>query len=86
MARVTIADPLWYARPGMNSAPRPTPSSFQPAGAGGLLLAVDALALGAGALVGWAAGSIGLGILGGAVAGIPIGVFAVYRRYRGTFS
>ncbi len=69
----------------MDSAPRPTPS-FHPAGAGGLLLAVDALALGAGALVGWAAGSIGLGILGGAVAGIPLGVFAVYRRYRRAFS
>jgi hypothetical protein len=41
--------------------------------------------VGAGALVGWAAGSVGYGVLGGAVAGVPIGVYAVYRRYRGAF-
>jgi F0F1-type ATP synthase assembly protein I len=34
-----------------------------------------------GALIGWAAGSWPLGALGGAVAGIPAGVAAVYRRY-----
>jgi hypothetical protein len=39
--------------------------------------------VGAGALVGWAAGSVGYGVLAGAAAGVPIGVFAVYRRYRG---
>jgi hypothetical protein len=42
--------------------------------------------IGAGALVGWAAGSVGLGILGGALVGVPVGVFAVYRRYRGFFA
>jgi len=39
-----------------------------------------------GALIGWAAGSIGLGALVGAIVGIPAGVFAVYRRYRGYFT
>jgi hypothetical protein len=61
----------------------PTPSSFEPAGAGGLLLAVLVACIGAGVLVGWAAGSAGIGALGGAVLGIFGGIFAVYRRYRG---
>jgi hypothetical protein len=60
-----------------------SPSSFEPAGAGGLLLGVLAACIGAGVLVGWAAGSIGIGVLVGAVAGIFGGIFAVYRRYRG---
>ena len=60
--------------------------SFQPAGAGALLLAVTLAAIGVGALVGWAAGSWTLGALVGAVVGIPLAVFAVYRRYRGAFS
>ncbi|MBA2357656.1 MAG: hypothetical protein H0V84_04420 [Actinobacteria bacterium] len=67
----------------MESAARPT---FQPAGAGMLLASATALSIGVGALVGWAVGSVGLGALGGAVAGIPIGVLAVYRRYRDALS
>jgi F0F1-type ATP synthase assembly protein I len=67
----------------MEQAPRP---NFQPAGAGAVLLSGTGLGIGAGALVGWAAGSIGYGILGGAVVGVPVGVYAVYRRYRGAFS
>ena len=59
---------------------------FQPAGAGALLLAVTIAAIAAGALIGWALGSWTLGALAGAVAGIPLGVFAVYRRYRGALS
>jgi hypothetical protein len=39
-----------------------------------------------GALTGWVVGSTGLGVLGGVVVGIPAGVFAVYRRYKGYFS
>jgi hypothetical protein len=67
----------------MARAPR---SSFEPAGAGALLGGVTAAGIGAGALVGWAAGSAGIGALVGAVVGIPAGVFAVYRRYRGYFT
>ncbi len=51
-----------------------------------LLASATALSIGVGALVGWAVGSVGLGALGGAVAGIPIGVLAVYRRYRDALS
>jgi F0F1-type ATP synthase assembly protein I len=64
----------------------PSPSQFQPAGAGALLLGTTAAGVGIGALAGWAAGSAGIGALGGAVLGIPAGVFVVYRRYRGYFT
>ena len=55
--------------------------AFQPAAAGGVLLGTLVAVIGVGVLVGWAAGSIALGALGGAVVGIPAAVFAVYRRY-----
>ncbi len=67
----------------MHTRPR---QSFEPAGAGALLAGTTAAGVGAGALIGWAAGSWPLGALGGAVAGIPAGVFVVYRRYRGFFT
>ena len=67
----------------MQEAPRPR---LHPAGAGALLAGTTTAAVGLGALVGWAAGSWPLGALGGAVAGIPAGVYAVYRRYRSVFS
>jgi len=62
-----------------------SPSSLNPAGAGGLLLAVLVAGVGGGLLVGWAAGSPGIGALAGAVVGILGGIFAVYRRYRDAF-
>jgi uncharacterized membrane protein len=61
-----------------------TRPSFEPAGAGGLLLGILLAAMAVGALIGWAAGSIGIGVLVGAIAGIPLAVYSVYRRYRGT--
>jgi F0F1-type ATP synthase assembly protein I len=64
----------------MEPAPRP---SFEPAGAGALLAATIVMAVGIGALIGLALGATGIGVLVGALAGIPAGVFAVYRRYRG---
>jgi F0F1-type ATP synthase assembly protein I len=60
--------------------------SFPPIEAGALLAVVTGLGLGAGALIGWAAGSFGPGLIVGAVVGLPAGVFTVYRRYRGYFS
>jgi hypothetical protein len=62
-----------------------SPSSFDPAGAGGLLLGVLLACIAAGGLIGWSAGGVGIGILIGAVFGILGGTFAVYRRYRGAF-
>lgn len=58
--------------------------SFEPAGAGGVLLGILLAAIAVGALIGWAVGSAGIGALIGAVAGIPLAVFSVYRRYRGS--
>ena len=43
---------------------------------------MTALVTGAGALVGWGAGSLTAGLIVGLVLGLPGGVFAVYRRYR----
>jgi hypothetical protein len=67
----------------MEPAHRPT---FQPAGAGMLLAAATAVSIGVGALVGWVAGNLGYGILGGAIVGVPAGVTAVYFRYREALS
>jgi len=64
----------------MTPAPR---TSFEPAGAGAILLTVTGAAIAIGAVIGWAAGSVGLGILGGAVVGLPCSIAAVYYRYRG---
>ena len=80
---VTSSALVWYPRRRMQAAPRP---SFQPVEAGAVLAATVAICAGIGALVGWAAGSIGLGVLGGVVVGIPAGVLAVYRRFRGYFT
>jgi hypothetical protein len=35
--------------------------------------------------VGYAAGSVGIGVAVGSVIGIPAAILAVYRRYRGAF-
>ena len=61
------------------------PRSFPPIEAGALLAVVTGLAVGAGTLVGWAAGSVGPGLIVGAVVGLPAGVYTVYRRYREYF-
>lgn len=66
----------------MEPATRP---SFQPAAAGGVLLGILLAAIALGAGVGWLAGSTGIGALVGAVAGIPLAVYSVYRRYRDAF-
>ncbi len=63
----------------------PARQTFEPAGAGALLITGTVAGIGAGALIGWAAGSTAYGLLGGAAAGVPLGVYAVYRHYRGAF-
>jgi hypothetical protein len=67
----------------MDPGPRPT---LDPAGAGAVLVGTTVGGIGLGALVGWAAGSWAIGALVGAAVGIPAGILAVYRRYRGVFS
>ena len=51
------------------------------ASASGLLIGALAAAMGVGALLGWAFGAWGIGLLVGALAGIPLGVVAVYMVY-----
>ena len=49
--------------------------------ASGLLLGTVGAAMAAGALLGWAFGSWGIGLLVGAVVGIPLAVLVVYLVY-----
>ena len=65
----------------------PSPSQFQPAGAGALLLGTTAAGVGIGALarVGRRLGGHRRAVRGRSL-GIPAGVFVVYRRYRGYFT
>lgn len=74
--------PRCYSRPRMQGT---SGAYIDPAGAGGLLLAVLCIGIGIGLLLGWAAGATGIGALIGAVVGIVAGIYAVYRRYRGAF-
>ena len=60
-------------------------TSLDPLSAGGMLLGVLVACVGIGALVGWAAGSVGIGIAIGAVIGIPAAILSVYRAFRGAF-
>ena len=63
----------------------PARPNFQLAGAGGTLIGFTAACAVLGRLVGWALGSFGIGLLIGLVIGIPVGIVAVYRRYRDAF-
>jgi len=57
-------------------------TQFDPLGAGALLLSVLLVCVGAGALIGLAAGSIGYGVAVGALLGVPASIGAVILRYR----
>jgi hypothetical protein len=51
------------------------------ASASGLLFGTTAFSMIVGALIGWALGNWGLGLLIGALVGIPLAVAVVYRVY-----
>jgi hypothetical protein len=61
---------------------QPQGSSFSLAGAGSVLIGFTAACIAAGALIGWAAGSVGIGFALGAVVGVPVGVATVVVKYR----
>jgi hypothetical protein len=63
----------------MTPAAASSPHSL--ATASGLLLGALGAAMAGGALVGWAVGSWDIGLLVGAVVGIPLGVAVVYLVY-----
>lgn len=52
--------------------------------ASGLLLGTTGACMALGALIGWALGAAALGLLGGAIVGIPAAVAVVYRVYTRT--
>lgn len=68
----------WYA-PGPVQPQRPT---FSLAGAGSVLIGTTMSCIAVGALVGWAAGSVGYGVALGAVVGVPAGIAATVIKYR----
>ena len=61
--------------------PDAAPSPHSLATASGLLLGTLAAAMLVGALVGWALGGWGIGLLIGAIVGIPLGALVVYQVY-----
>jgi hypothetical protein len=52
--------------------------------ASGLLLGTTGAAMIVGALLGWAFGAWEIGLLIGAIVGIPLAVFVVYKVYAGS--
>jgi mannose/fructose/N-acetylgalactosamine-specific phosphotransferase system component IIC len=58
---------------------RPT---FSLAGAGSVLIGFTAAVIAAGTLLGWVVGNLKLGLLIGAVLGLPAGVAATVIKYR----
>jgi len=66
----------------MAAATASSPHSL--ATASGLLLGTTGAAMIVGALLGWAFGSWEIGLLIGAIVGIPLAVFVVYKVYAGS--
>jgi hypothetical protein len=66
----------------MAAATADSPHSL--ATASGLLLGTTGAAMVVGALLGWAFGAWEIGLLVGAIAGIPLAVGVVYKVYAGT--
>jgi len=62
------------------------PRAFPPAEAGALLAVVTLLSIGLCTLVGWLADATKIGLVIGAVIGIPAGIGAVYVRYHDAFA
>jgi hypothetical protein len=66
----------------MAAATASSPHSL--ATASGLLLGTTGASMIVGALLGWAFGSWAIGLLVGAIVGIPLAVFVVYKVYAGS--
>jgi len=61
------------------------PPGLQYAEAGGVLVGTLFATVAVGFGIGWLAGSAGIGLLIGAVIGLPLSTYIVYRRYRSIF-
>jgi hypothetical protein len=64
----------------------PARRAFPPVEAGAVLAGITASCVALGALVGWVAGSARIGLVVGAVIGIPAGISGVYLRYHEYFA
>jgi hypothetical protein len=64
--------------------PQRTPG-LQYAEAGGVLVGMLFATVAVGFGIGWLAGAAGIGLLIGAVIGLPLSTYIVYRRYRNIF-
>lgn len=62
------------SRPGLNLA-----------GAGSVLIGTTLAVIAIAAAIGWLLGNAAYGFLAGAILGIPVGVFATYKRYGHAF-
>ena len=62
--------------------PSTSRSSISLAGAGSVLIGATLAVIAVAAGIGWLLGNAGYGFLAGAILGIPVGVFATYRRYK----
>jgi hypothetical protein len=62
--------------------PSTSRSSISLAGAGSVLIGATLAVIAVAAGIGWLLGNAAYGFLAGAIVGIPVGVFATYRRYR----
>jgi hypothetical protein len=65
-----------------SAAVEPQRPTFSLAGAGSVLIGFTAAVIAVGTLLGWVAGNLKLGLLFGAVLGIPAGVAATVIKYR----
>jgi hypothetical protein len=65
-----------------SAAVEPQRPTFSLAGAGSVLIGITAAVIAVGTLLGWVAGNLKLGLLFGAVLGIPAGVAATVIKYR----
>ena len=61
---------------------KPQQPTFSLAGAGSVLIGFTSACILIGALIGWAAGSLGLGFAIGALVGVPVGVAVTVIKYR----
>ncbi len=65
--------------------PSTSRSSFSLAGAGSVLIGATLAVIAVAAGIGWLLGNAAYGFLVGAIVGIPVGVFATYKRYGHAF-